>query len=239
MIKNFVKNVITNLFILESPIVNIEHLERWVYEYGNVIVFYNYNLNDWVVEPLLIERQNQYGITTHITTISLKNVEYDETKHFKYLQDTDKMPIYTINKLAGDIDFLIRKQTQQHKLLNLPMLFKGDSVTANSLQSFVASTDLKVVANDDLLAAGLQQIPYEIPKFDFTKTIQDNLDMIKNLLGFDFYNGLKKERMIESETEQVADWSNSVFAIYLNARLKFAFKLKEQGIPFNVEVNEQ
>ena len=95
-----------------------------------------------------------------------------------------------------------------------------------------------MVANDDLLAAGLQQIPYELPHFEFTQSIQDNLDMIKNLLGFDFYNGLKKERMIESETEQVADWSNSVFALYLNARLKFALKLKEQGIPFNVEINE-
>lgn len=238
MIKDFIKNIIVNLFILESSIVNIEHLERWVYEYGNVVVFYNYNLNDWVVEPLITERQNLYGITTHITTISLKNVEYDDTRHFKYLQDTDKMPIITINKIAMDIDYLIKKQYQQHKLLNLPLLFKGDNTTANSLSAFVANTDLKVITNDELLAQGLQQIPYTLPAFDFTKTISDNFTLIKNLLGFDFYDGLKKERMIEKETEQVADWSNSVFAVYLNARAKFALKMQSMGISFQVSVNE-
>lgn len=238
MIKDFIKNIIVNLFILESDIVNIEHLERWVYEYGNVVVFFNEKLNSWVVEPLLLERNNIYGITTHISTITLKNVEYDESKHFKYLQDTDKMPIATINKIATDIDYLIRKQYQQHKLLNLPLLFKGDNTTANSLAAFVANTDLKVLANDELLAQGLQQIPYTLPNFDFTKTISDNFTLIKNLLGFDFYDGLKKERMIEKETEQVADWSNSVFAVYLNARAKFALKMQTIGLSFQVSVNE-
>lgn len=238
MIKDFIKNIIVNLFILESDIVNIEHLERWVYEYGNVVVFFNEKLNSWVVEPLLLERNNVYGITTHISTITLKNVEYDDTKHFKYLQDTDRMPINTINKVAMDIDYLIKKQHQHHKLLNLPLLFKGDNTTANSLASFVANTDLKVIANDELLAQGLQQIPYTLPTFDFTKSISDSFTLIKNLLGFDFYDGLKKERMIEKETEQVADWSNSVFAVYLNARVKFALKMQALGIPFRVSVNE-
>lgn len=238
MIKDFIKNIIVNLFILESDIVNIEYLERWVYEYGNIVVFFNDKLNSWVVEPLLLERSNIYGITTHISTITLKNVEYDESKHFKYLQDTDKMPIITINKIATDIDYLIKKQYQQHKLLNLPLLFKGDNITANSLSTFVANTDLKVITNDELLAQGLQQIPYTLPAFDFTKTISDNFNLIKNLLGFDFYDGFKKERMIEKETEQVADWSNSVFAVYLNARIKFALKMQSLGIPFQVSVNE-
>lgn len=238
MIKDFIKNLIVNLFIIESDIVNVEHLERWVYEYGNVVVFYHPKLSAWCVEPLLNEIKNVYGVLINISTITLKNVRYDEHKHFIYLRDVDKMPLKTIGDLAKDTDFLVKKQQQHHKLLNLPLLFNGDESINKTLAGYVSSNDLKVVSDDGVLAKGLQQINYKLVDFDYSNAIKTNFNLIKDLLGFDYFNELKKERMIRAETEEIEDWTNSVFNTYLMARLKFAEKLSSKGITFKVSVNE-
>ena len=238
MIKDFIKNLITNIFKLTGNIVNLEHTERWVYEYGNVLFFRHPKLNQFVAEPVLLYRTDTYGVVSHISTITLKNVKLDPTKHFMYLPECGKMPLNTINRLASDIDYLLSKQIKHHKLINLPLLFKGDVSQLKVLGDYSRDNNIAVIKDDSTLSKGLQQIPVVLNEFDFKGKIDANFALIKNLLGFDFYDTMKKERMIVDEAEQYNDWSDSVFAIYLNSRLETITKLSEQGVNIQLTVSD-
>ena len=238
MIKDFIKNLITNIFKLSGDVVNIEHAERWVYEYGNVLFFRHSNLNSFVCEPILFYRTDTYGVVSHVSTITLKNVKLDPTKHFMYLSECGKMPLSTINRLAGDIDYLLTKQIKHHKLISLPLLFKGDVGQLKALGDYTHDNNIAVIKDDSSLSKGLQQIPVTLNEFDFKGKIDANFALIKNLLGFDFYDTPKKERMIVDEAEQYNDWSSSVFSIYLDSRLETIAKLKEQGVNLEISVSD-
>ena len=238
MIKDFIKNLITNIFKLKGNVINLEYAERWVYEYGNVLFFKHPKLNQFVVEPVLLYRTDLYGVVSHVSTITLKNVKLDTTKHFLYLSENGKMPIHTIKQLATDIDYLLSKQIKHHKLINLPLLFKGDVNQLKVLGDFNNDNNIAVIKDNSSLSKGLQQVPVIFNEIDFKSKIDANFALIKNLLGFDFYDTMKKERLITEEAEQYNDWSNSVFAIYLDTRLETLEKLNSLGIKVEISVSD-
>jgi len=232
---DFLKKIIANNWTYTNP--QFKKLELMQFTFSNVYV--KVIDGEPLFIPVLTERVNSFGEVIEARDDKGRLLPLDKGV-ILFENENDKYPLADVRRLSKEIDKLQAIRSKRDEFLVSPWVIQGDYQSPADLREL--KTKIKegacLFVNNNFNELEIKKIDLSFPEVDFQKKIKEIKSEIKELLGFDFLDYEKKERLITSEGAVNDDWTSSIYDIYLTHRVNFCKRLQEKGVDVDLILPE-